>query len=556
MHWSLKHEARGHRMLYPLLKEQSHHALKCKSRATTMSISWLLFFLCRERHFRGTMGGNMDFLDPKKMRWHTIRLLVGYVLVAFAILLATTLLILYAYGFRLNRDGELNQKGLVFFSSLPSGAELYIDGNRKDTTNVKLNLVSGTYHFVIRREGYTDWQRTVRVDGGSVEHYVYPMLFPQEITPTELTMYDTVPVLSTQSPDKRWLVIQSTRGDSFLVYDLNRGQADIAQATAIDVPATLLTESATPATWEVLEWSTNNRHFLAKRTFTVNDKKQFEYVLVDRQRPEGSHNLSEELGVTPDKLTLRDKKPDQYYVYDGTKNTLSRASLGSPTPQVFLQNVLGYASHGDDMVLYATNEGADESRAVVRLREQSRTYDIRTIDESDVYLLDLARYDGKWYMIIGSQAEDRVYLYEDPVAQLRRNSSGSAIIGFAFTIDNPTRVSFSANAQFIMVQNGAQAHVYDVDDNQAWRYKFPYPVEGPETYATWMDGHRLSYVSGGRQVVVEYDNANRRELSESDKRHGGFYDRNSEYLYTFTPREDGEPGLALSATPLRTPADL
>lgn len=499
----------------------------------------------------------MDFLDPKKMRNHGIRLMVGYALVACAVLLATTLLILYAYGYRLNRDGELGQRGLVFVSSQPSGASLYINGRLQDTTNAKLNLVAGDYELEIRREGYSNWQRAIRVAGGGVDHYVYPHLFPAQLITTELEAFEQAPALTTQSPDKRWLVVQPARGDTFQVYDLNRNQATVGQSSGLAAPAAILAPSDTPATWEVLEWSTNNRHFLAKRTFTQDGERDFEYILVDRQRPEGSHNLSEELGSTPEKLTLRDKKPDRYYVYDGQANTLSTASLDGQPPRLLLQNVLAYTSHGDDMLLYVTNEGAEDSQANIRLRDGDRTYDIRSVATSDVYLLDLARYDGDWYIAAGSQAENRVYLYQNPITSMQRSHTGRATTSFGFNVERPVHVSFSANAQFIMVQNAdSQVHIYDADDNQAWNYDLPYPVEGPEPYAEWMDGHRLSYVSGGKQVVVEYDDANRRELSDADRRHGGFYDRNTRFLYTFTPRADGESGLALSVTPLRTPADL
>src|SRR5438128_1981144 len=97
----------------------------------------------------------MDFLDPKKQRAHMIRLIVGYVLIGVAILIATLILLYQAYGFGLGKDGEIIQNGLVFVSTQPSGADIYIDGKHKDSrTNTRLQLPEGSYQLELRREGY------------------------------------------------------------------------------------------------------------------------------------------------------------------------------------------------------------------------------------------------------------------------------------------------------------------------------------------------------------------------------------------------------------------
>jgi hypothetical protein len=41
----------------------------------------------------------MDFLDPKKSHAHTVRLIIGYVLIGIALILATVLLLDVASGF-------------------------------------------------------------------------------------------------------------------------------------------------------------------------------------------------------------------------------------------------------------------------------------------------------------------------------------------------------------------------------------------------------------------------------------------------------------------------
>ena len=70
----------------------------------------------------------MEFLDPAKQTRHRIILWVGYVLVAVGIVIATLVLLYQAYGFGLGKNGTVIQNGLVFLSSQPRPANIYMNG--------------------------------------------------------------------------------------------------------------------------------------------------------------------------------------------------------------------------------------------------------------------------------------------------------------------------------------------------------------------------------------------------------------------------------------------
>lgn len=502
----------------------------------------------------------MDFLDPKKRRRHTIQLFTGYILVAIAILLATTILVYYAYGFGVTRQGDLVQKGLVFVSSQPSGAELYVSGKRVNNTNTKLNLAAGSYTLDIKRNGYRDWHRSIEVEGGSVDHFVYPFLFPKELKPQTVKNYDSTPQLTTQSPDRRWLVVRpgADKELQFDVFDLSRNQDEVGTPLSFTIPQTLVTASATPAQWEALEWSNNNRHILFKRTYSEGQTQKAEYILVDRQRPEGSYNLSREFAIDAETtdITLLDKKPDAYYIHNRSTGALARATLDNRTPENILSDVTAYKSHGSDVIVYTTAKDAPEGTVTAKLLYGEKEYTLRNLAASDTYLLNAARFDGDWYIVAGSQAENRVFIYKDPVAQINGNKDKKAGAQFSLRVDKPVDVSFSANAQFIALQNGKSVHVYDIDHEAAYRYKLRYSLEQPQVKMAWMDGNRFTYASNGKQVAFDYDNSNPRTLVPASSTYESAFDRNYEYLYTFTSRSDGQAGISLNATPLRTENDL
>jgi hypothetical protein len=137
----------------------------------------------------------MDFLDPRKRRAHKIRLIIGYVLVAIVIVLATIIIVYGANGYGINtKTGQIVQNGLLFADSNPGGAEIYLNGvDKHATTSSRLILPAGNYTLTLKKEGYRDWSRKFTLGEQSVARYVYPMLFPVKPVITNLKTYNPDP---------------------------------------------------------------------------------------------------------------------------------------------------------------------------------------------------------------------------------------------------------------------------------------------------------------------------------------------------------------------------
>jgi hypothetical protein len=490
----------------------------------------------------------MDFLDPKKQRRHTIQLMVGYVLVAIAILISTYLIFEVVYnGIGRGKDGEIVQNGLLYISSAPSGGSIYVNGkDSKARTNTRVSLVSGQYDLKIAKAGYRDWSRTIQLDGGSVAHYDYPFLIPTKLTTTSVKSYDGAPGLVTQSPDQRWLVVQHPDGSGvFDIYDQDNPKTPaVTNSLPVGVANTGTTQS-----WQLVEWSTDNDHLLLKHTY---DSKT-EFIMMDRGDSTKSINLNQQLDISPTKLTLRDKKYDQYYVYDQTAQTLQTVSLGQPTPQAYLEHVLDYQSYGSDIMLYASSAASSASKVSIDLLQSGKTYNLREVAAGTTYLLNLTKYSGAWYVGLGASSESKIYVYKNPVTQL--NSKLGVLVPTAILkTPSPTYLSFSDNAQFIMSENGSQFSTYDAETNTSYSYDSKLPVDAPQAHATWMDGDRLTYISGGKLVMFDYDHANPQTLQAASPNYLPFFSSNFKTVDTLSiPNPNGQT--TLSSTALRIPAD-
>lgn len=474
-------------------------------------------------------------------------LFIGYVLIAVAVVLGARILVYQAYGFGLGKNGAIIQNGLLFFSSQPNPANIYVNGQPESvTTNTRLLLPAGIYHVKLTRNGYRDWQRTVELDGGSVQHFDYPLLIPSSLTVKKIQNFTVGPGLMTQSLDHRWLLVEDAGSmTDFKVYDLKNPAKPPA---AISLPASLLAKAAGSESWQLDGWADDNQHVLLQHVY---DGKA-EFIMLDRINPDQSVNLNTSLGANPTKLTLKNKKYDQYYLYDAA-GTLQTASLkGTPVTPV-LQHVLAYQSYGNDTLLYVTGDGARSGSVLVKMRVGGQASTIRSLPDSTTYLVDLTTYSGTMYVAAGDKADNKVYIYKDPVGQLASQPSHAVVPSQVLHVPQPDYLSFSPNAQFVMISNGNYFGVYDIENDNGYNYTAPEPMDGPQTHANWMDGNRLDYVSGGKLVIFDYDGTNHQTLSAAGAQYLPAFAPDYKDVYSLAPAAGGQFDLA--DTSLLTPAD-
>ncbi len=398
-------------------------------------------------------------------------------------------------------------------------------------------------------EGYRSWQRTIELDGGHIANFDYPLLFPQTLNPKKVRSYASAPRLNTQSPDRRWILVeQPNTFTSFDVYDL-KNPAKAKAPTPLSVPPSMLSKAASSETWQLGEWAGDNRHILLQHLY---DGKT-EFILVDRTDPLQSLNLTTSLALptTGISITLIDKKYDQYHIYNEAAATLQTASLKAPTAQLLLEHVLSYRTYSDDTVLYATDSGTPTARVQIKLLRSNKTSNIRTFPAGSPYMLDLTEYSGKLYVATGATAENKVYIYKDPLAQLAARPGHALVPVQVLRVTAPNYLSFSDNAQFIMTENGPEFGVYDIKNKTGYHYVASLSLDMPSTHASWMDGHRLSYISGGKLTVFDYDNTNRQVLMAADSRFNAAFSPDYTYVYSLAP--DAVSGrLSMTQTPLLT----
>ncbi len=486
----------------------------------------------------------MDFLDPRKTRAHHRRLVVGYVFLAIGVALGTSLLVRAASGFGYDtKTGEIVENGLIFVDSHPGNAQITINGVYSgENTSARKVLPAGEYRLKLSKQGYRDWSRITILQEHTVAHYVYPFLFPNSLSNKSLKNYPTSPKLITISPDRHWLVVASSDETVWEVFDTTK---PAQSPTLISVPGGVLSPSTTPSTLKLVEWSSDNNNLLIERTFSGG----VEFIVINRDKPEESFNVNTKFALTPQEVVLKDKKVSKLYVLGADKSLRIANIDNSSVAQPILTDVIAFKSYGNDLILYITTSKTP-GKAWVKVYENERTYNLIQVATSDKYLLDLTKFQGNFYYAIGGNKASAVSLFKDPMDALKDTQIVKAQPFLAMRLVGAEKLSFSANARFIVAESGQNFVGYDLEDKQYYRYNITSQILVP---AVWMDGHRLISSSGGKVFVMDYDKTNQQLLSPTLLPDGAYFDRDYETMFTLTSLGSG---FDLNAVELRAGEDL
>ena len=482
-------------------------------------------------------GIHMEFLDPEEKRERTIRLFLGYAVAAALVLLGTLAISFILQGFNIfNRSSDV-RNGLLFVDSKPVSADIYIDDQPFKRTDARLVIPEGTHRLKLVEPGYRDWQKDVDIVGGSVLYTIYPRLFPVAIRKTVTATYEQQPKLWTQSLDRKWIVVSNSASTpTFDVFDTTRPNE---APTVITIPeAVLSAQDIATSELSVVEWSSDNRRFVVLKRAPDGVKQ---YLLIDKDKPDESLNITAQLSLAQQvSLRLRDKKYNQYYLHNSETKVLQRASLsGGIEPLVVADNVVAYKPYEADVLLYATTSGATEDAYNVRILDGTTSYLLQPVKKSDIVLLDVARYDGDWFFVVGSSNEQAVVAYVNPLKSNAEVDPANGFIVPQILLQTPgaVHIGFSDNARFIGAQNSNSFTVYDAELEKV--YAFNSPVALPTGGAKWMDGHRYHVVSNGAEQVFEFDGKNHQTLSNAYGGNTAYYDRDYVRLFNLAEQSDG-----------------
>lgn len=193
------------------------------------------------------------------------------------ILGASLAVIAYGRGYRIDiNKNDLRSTGLISATSEPVGAQVYINGELKSATNNSFNINPGWYSVSIAKEGYSPWQKQLRIQGEIVAR-ADAYLFPTNPSLSPLTTLGVQKPILSPDGSKIAYIIPSSKKAGLWVYELsesalgrNRDPIQIILTNAFDIENTSIQWS--PDSTEILaETETSTRLYPISRPGTFTD---------------------------------------------------------------------------------------------------------------------------------------------------------------------------------------------------------------------------------------------------------------------------------------------
>ena len=139
-------------------------------------------------------------------------------IVGVSIFLLAVVAIFWARGFKPDfKKGQIERTGIIVATSIPTGAQVYLDGRLTSATNTNIAFLEPkTYQVKIGKDGYSNWQKDVEVKADLATE-IKALLFP--VAPQIKPLTSTGAVNPSLSPDSTKIVygVSGDRGGLYLL---------------------------------------------------------------------------------------------------------------------------------------------------------------------------------------------------------------------------------------------------------------------------------------------------------------------------------------------------
>lgn len=446
---------------------------------------------------------NIDFSSKRAklaLRFFT------YGVMTISTVVITTVMIFFALGYRLDKDLNFTQGGLVQFKTFPENADVYVDDQKQSSrTPSKANLFAGQHTVKMTLQGYRDWTKTFDLAGGELMWLNYARLIPQDVKTTDIRDLSDV-AYNLASPDKHWIILQPDAKKPNLVL------ADISDEkqpkfTDIQIPDSAITKKDDSyGTFTIVEWDLKSQYILLKHQ----NADVTEFISMDRSKPSEATSLTKVFGLNISDAHYSGSSSN--IVFANTSGVLRRLDLGSKSASGVLVNNLGsFVVYGDEKIAYtATSESTAgaESEQVLGVWMKNKATTVRTYDLSDKIVFNYSEYDDHDYLAVGVQNSNDIDIIRDPAD----NATADSAVFARFDLGtSPKWINFSNNGRMLVAQNNNTFATYDLEDSKAYNKTLETSAE-VTTPLKWLDDFYLLTTVNGTLRVFEFDGTNENEV--------------------------------------------
>ena len=470
------------------------------------------------------------FKRPSKKQLLIRRIIVSTIMV-LAVLVIVAGTILFILGYRLDSDkGRLEQGALVQFESKPTAATVSIDGKVLSArTSTKQSVLAGVHDFMMSKDGYNTWSKTLSVKAGTLNWLDYIRLVPKELKSETVASYTSL-YGEKASPDLETIILQEKADTpTFQLVDI---RAQDVKTTAIALPATVYSDAAVAGvvhTFTLDRWDTGGRYLTVKHTY--GDK--LEWIILDTQNVAGSSNVTRLLGI--DVTDVRFAGTNGRILYGLTNDgTIRKLDLSATTiSRALVTNVKSFDLFETNVISYVGIDPANTAKQVVGIYREGDdvSHVLRSIDSLTAPLsIAATRYFSDYYVAIAEGPKVSILTAENLTVN---NAGASSLQNYGeFTASaDVTTLNFSDGGFRLVAQSGLQFVSYEIEYQRQTNAAVQTSEAGSRPLQ-WLDGAYLWAVYDGKLSMREFDGTNTHVLTGAEVGFDASLSQNGRYIYS------------------------
>ncbi|MBP5512128.1 PEGA domain-containing protein [Candidatus Saccharibacteria bacterium] len=420
----------------------------------------------------------MDEIEELR-RKRAIKVVITDIFMTLSVVAIVFVLVAVVAGWRFNADLSLEQNGLVSLRTKPTGAEVYIDGEKDSSlTNMSKMLPGGKHTIELKKDGYTSWKKEVTVTPGWLLRLEYPKLFKENRERTTIKDFDSIEFFHVSRDRTAAILATAKTTEWYYITDFS----NTPKFTKIDVRGIFSgTDNGDfPYNIESIEWSKNNEKVLIK---TAGENS--EWVVINLKSIKDSINITKDyvrFEANSDTIGASAKTADQKTITSAkfenevgdkliavVNNDLIRIDLaGKIISSAFANNVYDYKLYESSVVYSTLPVEGKKSIMYLRLGERAPITIAEIPDANTPITYSITNYNSMSYIAYTIGNVLHVHRAKDfPVVDT--SFKMKSIIKKELSV-TPTAVEVSFNNEFTIFRADNNIVVFDAEIDDFTEY--------------------------------------------------------------------------------------
>ena len=446
--------------------------------------------------------------QEERARRQSRRVIISEIIMLLAVIATVCVLAFLVSGYWLNSDFKVERQGLLQVSSIPTGADVAIDGESSwlQRTNTSKVLPAGEHTVVLTKDEYDSWSKTIKIKEGLLYGIHYPRLFLKERTKEKVSDV-TATTFASVSPNRNRMLIANATTDWKLVnLDNNNPESKSIDISKV-FPSASDNEDNKLFTGEIIsaDWDGNSEHILFKVKYSDN----YEWIILDVRDPKNSVNITRTFAANFDQIKIYDNSASTLLaVRDGNLHKIDLSSR--QISAILVEKIHSFDHYESEIVFvadYIPSSNSSSNKDDSSDSTETAPYYLGLVRLGDSDITTLSELTSPAKVTISKFYDDKyITTLTDTNLKLYRKDDFKEVLSADLSF-SPAKMKVGRDGNFVIMNDGGRIATLDMEAMATREWQTTNPSFG------WLDDNMIYSVADGTLTVYDFDGQNQRQLS-------------------------------------------